>query len=284
MYKICSISIQLIFFILVSCKVLGQSSKIMSYNIRYDGGSDVENKWQDRKEKLVQLLIHHQPSIIGTQEGLLHQIKYLDSCLVDYNYIGTGRGDGKEKGEFCAVFYNANKYRVIESSTFWLSESPERTSIGWDAALERICTYGLFEDLQTKDSLWIFNTHFDHIGKLARENSAKLILDQINKINSRKLPIVFMGDLNVTPDEKVIEIIKTNLTDGLEITKNPLSGPTGTFNGFSEDVPERRIDYIFTDQLKVLTYDHIDARLSNNKHISDHFPVLITTVLSKTKN
>jgi len=260
----------------VSSRIYPQSHSIMSYNIRYDNAWDVENSWKIRKNKVRQLLIQYAPSIIGIQEGLLSQVQYLDSCLTDYNYVGVGREDGKEQGEFCAIYFDTTRYSVLNHSTFWLSETPDIISIGWDAALERICTYGLFKDRKTSEEFWVFNTHFDHMGTSAREQSSGMILKMIKKINRQSLPLILMGDFNSIPDSPPINKIKTDLSDALQISLEELQGPRGTFNGFNVDMPiEKRIDYIFTEKFKVLSYIHINDRLNNNRHISDHLPVMV---------
>ncbi len=260
----------------VSSRIYPQSHSIMSYNIRYDNAWDVENSWTIRKNKVRQLLIQYAPSIIGIQEGLLSQVQYLDSCLTDYNYVGVGREDGKEQGEYCAIYFDTTRYSVLNHSTFWLSETPDIISIGWDAALERICTYGLFKDRKTSEEFWVFNTHFDHMGTSAREQSSGMILKMIKKINRQSLPLILMGDFNSIPDSPPINKIKTDLSDALQISLEELQGPRGTFNGFNVDMPiEKRIDYIFTENFKVLSYIHINDRLNNNRHISDHLPVMV---------
>ncbi len=260
----------------VSSRIYPQSHSIISYNIRYDNAWDVENSWTIRKNKVRQLLIQYAPSIIGIQEGLLSQVQYLDSCLTDYNYVGVGREDGKEQGEFCAIYFDTTRYSVLNHSTFWLSETPDIISIGWDAALERICTYGLFKDRKTSEEFWVFNTHFDHMGTSAREQSSGMILKMIKKINRQSLPLILMGDFNSIPDSPPINKIKTDLSDALQISLEELQGPRGTFNGFNVDMPiEKRIDYIFTENFKVLSYIHINDRLNNNRHISDHLPVMV---------
>ncbi len=260
----------------VSSRIYPQSHSIMSYNIRYDNAWDVENSWKIRKNKVRQLLIQYAPSIIGIQEGLLSQVQYLDSCLTDYNYVGVGREDGKEQGEYCAIYFDTTRYSVLNHSTFWLSETPDIISIGWDAALERICTYGLFKDRKTSEEFWVFNTHFDHMGTSAREQSSGMILKMIKKINRQSLPLILMGDFNSIPDSPPINKIKTDLSDALQISLEELQGPRGTFNGFNVDMPiEKRIDYIFTENFKVLSYIHINDRLNNNRHISDHLPVMV---------
>ena len=260
----------------ISSNIYSQPHSIISYNIRYDNNWDIENSWKIRRNKISQILVQYSPSIIGIQEGLLNQVQYIDSSLIDYDYVGVGRDDGKDKGEFCAIYFDTTRYVLLKNSTFWLSETPDTISVGWDAALERICTYGLFKDRITKIIFWVFNTHFDHIGVVAREKSSELILKRINKINRQSLPVILMGDFNSIPNSSPVKEIKTELSDALQISLEKLQGPRGTFNGFNEDLPiEKRIDYIFTNDLKVLSYTHINDRLNNNRHISDHLPVMI---------
>ena len=260
----------------ISSNIYSQPHSIISYNIRYDNNWDIENSWKIRRNKISQILVQYSPSIIGIQEGLLNQVQYIDSSLIDYDYVGVGRDDGKKKGEFCAIYFDTTRYVLLKNSTFWLSETPDTISVGWDAALERICTYGLFKDRITKEEFLVFNTHFDHIGVVAREKSSELILKRINKINYQSLPVILMGDFNSIPNSSPVKEIKTELSDALQISLEKLQGPRGTFNGFNEDLPiEKRIDYIFTNDLKVLSYTHINDRLNNNRHISDHLPVMI---------
>ncbi|WP_036147097.1 endonuclease/exonuclease/phosphatase family protein [Maribacter sp. Hel_I_7] len=252
----------------------GQEVKVLSYNIKYDNVNDTVNNWNDRKEAMVELLNYYEPDIIGMQEVLDHQLTYLDENLSDYTFIGVGRDDGKKKGEYSPILYNTKKFKLLKSETFWLSETPHEISVGWDASMERICTYGVFVDIESGKQFMVFNTHFDHIGTVAREKSAELIVTKIKEINSNKLPVVLMGDLNLSPNETPIKFLQGALTDGQSITKKPFYGPTGSFSGFDHNrVLNNRIDYIFVENFEVLEYIHIDDRMENNKHISDHLPV-----------
>jgi len=265
-----------IILLTITSSIYPQPHTIVSYNIRYDNNWDIENSWEIRRSNIIQMLIKYSPSILGIQEGLLTQVQYIDSSLINYDYVGVGRDDGKNKGEFCAIYFDTTRYVLLKNSTFWLSETPDTISVGWDAALERICTYGLFKDRITKKEFWVFNTHFDHMGSIAREKSSGLILKRIKKINRQSLPVILMGDFNSIPNSPPVKEIITELSDALQISKEKLHGPRGTFNGFNEDLPiEKRIDYIFTKKLKVLSYRHINDRLENNRHISDHLPVMI---------
>lgn len=254
---------------------VSQGFKAMSYNIKYDNVNDTVNNWNDRKAEMVDLLNEHSPDFIGMQEVLVHQLEYLDKALLDFKYIGVGRDDGKEKGEFSPILYNTSKFKLVQSNTFWLSKTPDKISVGWDASMERICSYGLFQNKTTNEKLWVFNTHFDHRGVKARKKAAKLILNKIKQLNLSKLPVILMGDFNLMPEEKPIQSIQKKMDDGQQISKIALKGPQGTFNGFDiNDPQERRIDYIFTTGLIVHSYLHIDERLKTGKHISDHLPVL----------
>ncbi|WP_198146861.1 endonuclease/exonuclease/phosphatase family protein [Maribacter thermophilus] len=252
-----------------------QTVKVLTYNIKYDNVNDTVNNWNDRKGDMVRLLKFYSPDIIGMQEVLERQLVYLDESLSQYKAIGVGREDGKKKGEYSPILFNADNLKLLKDNTFWLSETPDKVSIGWDAALERICTYGLFEEVGSKKRFWVFNTHFDHKGVLAREKSAELIALKIKEINKDNLPVVLMGDLNRTPETKPIQFLKKELTDGQTATKKAFYGPTGTFSGFDHNkILDERIDYIFVQNFEVNSYQHIDDRMENNKHISDHLPVM----------
>ncbi|MBP8792287.1 MAG: endonuclease/exonuclease/phosphatase family protein [Lutibacter sp.] len=255
----------------------GQTYKLMTYNIRYDNLNDGENQWLKRKEFLSSQIAYNEVDLFGIQEGLHHQVKYLDSVFVDYSYIGIGRDDGKEKGEYSAIFYNSKKLKVIENSTFWLSETPHKISVGWDASMERICTYGLFQNVNTKQQFFVFNTHFDHIGIEARLKSAELILQKINEINPKKLPVILMGDFNLTAENESIQLISKVLNDSEKASKAKPFGPSGTFNAFKFNEPVTdRIDYIFTSKNNIAVKKY--AVLSDSKdcrYPSDHLPVFI---------
>jgi len=262
--------------LLITSSIFAQEVKIMTYNIKYHGVHEIENRWVDRKQDLIQLLNHYQASFIGLQESLQDQVKYVERYLKDYEYIGVGRDDGRTKGEYSPIFYNTKKYALLKEKTIWLSETPDKPSKGWDAAIKRVCTYGLFKNIETNKKVWIFNTHFDHIGKIARKNSVSLLLTVIKGINFENHPVVLMGDFNLTPNEEPIQLLSKSLNDGQLVSLKPFYGPVGTYNGFKNEEIKTRIDYIFSKNMEVLHYEHIDDRLPNNNHVSDHLPVLST--------
>ena len=258
-----------------------QEIDVITYNIRFDNPDDGENRWDQRKENLVQLLRKYHPDIIGTQEGLLHQIKYIDSALCDYDYIGQGRNDGKNAGEFCALFFKKSAITLLKQGFFWLSETPEIPSIGWDAAFNRICTYGLFEHQKTNHRFWVFNTHLDHKGVLARERSAEMMVDRIAESNVEQLPVVLMGDFNLEPGNKALNPILRCFDDTRSVSTGEVGGPAGTFNAFRFDLPVvQRIDYVFISKGKstVMKYDVISDSYEGF-YPSDHLPVFVTVKL-----
>ena len=282
MFKYLLIILNSFFLFISDLKGENVIHSIVTYNIKYDDRSTQQNSWIMRKEGMIELINSISPDILGIQEGLMHQVDYLDTNLDSFRYVGVGRDDGNKKGEFCAIYYNKNKYRLIKSSTFWLSDNPSDVSIGWDAALERICTYVQLETLNGKDKIWIFNTHFDHFGKIARVQSAELLIKKIRNINTDGEPTVIMGDLNTREDSKVIEILKREFKDSMEISEIGHNGPIGTFNNFlSKQEITKRIDYIFTYGMKILLHEHVNKKLDNGNHISDHLPVVTKMKISK---
>jgi endonuclease/exonuclease/phosphatase family metal-dependent hydrolase len=252
---------------------------VMTFNIRYDNRGDSLNAWPYRKDKVASQIIFHNAHIVGVQEALHNQIEELKDRLPSYKYIGVGRNDGKQKGEYSAIFYDTNRIQILQSQTFWLAE---QTNIvgqrGWDAALERIVTWAKMRDKKTKKSFYHFNTHFDHQGKIARRESAKLLLQKVKEIG-KSANCIITGDFNAKPTDELIQVILNNtdadrLTDSKEISKQAHYGPTGTFNGFrAKEISDEPIDYIFIKN-KVQVLQH--ATLSQTwggRFSSDHFPV-----------
>ena len=252
-------------------------NRIMTYNIRFNNPNDGENWWENRKEDVVKLIDYYTPGILGIQEGLHEQVSFIDEELSEYHYIGVGRDDGKNKGEYTAIFYNTSSYELIKTETFWLSETPNKVSIGWDASMERICTYGVFKNLKDQSKLHIFNAHFDHIGPKARKMSAETIRQKIDDLDIGNEKIIVMGDFNSAHSDEPIQLFLTFLEDGLSNSKKGLYGPLGTFNSFDSTlIPKNRIDYIFTKNIKeIKNYRHINDKRNNGLCISDHLPVMI---------
>ena len=255
--------------------VFGQEIAVLSYNIRYNSSGDGLDLWDLRKAELIDQIKQLNPMSFGIQEATLTQMKDLEAGLPDYNYVGVGRDDGATKGEFSAIFYKSSEMKVLQEDTFWLSETPEKVSVGWDAALPRICTYAKFELMASKKRFWHFNTHFDHLGEIARAESAKLIVSKITALVDGGDVVVLSGDFNAEPHEEPILVLNHSFEDPAD--KIGLQGPVGTFSGFQLNAPlDRRIDYILTKKVEVKTYQHIDAKRANGRWISDHLPVLLS--------
>lgn len=253
----------------------GQSMTFLTYNIRFDNPADGADAWTERRDFLAGQLRFHRPDVFGIQEGLHRQLEYLQEQLPGYAWVGVGRDDGARAGEYSALFFRSDRFRAIESGTFWLSDTPDTVSKGWDAALPRICTWALLEDTAAQLRIMVFNTHFDHIGKAARTASASLILKKMTELNTGSAPMILMGDLNCEPEEEPIAILQSALNETRDASREPPFGPDGTFNGFKFKEPvTRRIDYIFTSPgIHVIQYAILsDSR--NCHYPSDHLPVL----------
>ncbi len=262
-----------LFFIFLSFYAISQDLKVMTFNIRLSLESDKENSWTHRKTEAIDLLNYYHPDFFGVQEAVPQQIVDIKSGMKNYNFVGVGRDDGKNTGEYSAIFYNETKLKVLESGTFWLSETPEKPSKGWDAAYNRICTYALFKTKKGK-KFWAFNVHFDHVGNVARENSAKLILEKIQKMNSQEFPVVLTGDFNLTENSKPIKMLSKSMLDSYYHSATKPYDPKGTFTAFDvEKIPEDRIDYIFTQKFEIQNYRTINDRRANLLYPSDHFPI-----------
>ena len=246
----------------------------MSYNIRLNVESDGVNKWDNRKEGLISLIKEENPDVLGIQEGLPNQIKYLSKQLEDYNMIGEGR-DGGDNGEYSAIYYKSEKLSLEKAETFWLSETPYIPSIGWDAALNRIATLGVFRIKNSNENLIVYNSHFDHIGIQARVKSVSVILNHIKDNDFINNAIIVMGDFNAEPHDVPIKLLAENLEDSFN--SFPVEKPFGTFSGFDlESKLLNRIDYIFTKNIEVIEYRHIQKRLPNKLWPSDHLPIFIS--------
>lgn len=279
------ITFTIILWLIVSAADAQLSLRLMSYNMRYDNPDDGENRWEIRREALIGLLNFHSPDFIGTQELLDHQLEYIVTRIPDYGVVGVGRIDGKKEGEYACILYNTRLFRVIEQSTFWLSPFPDSIGKrGWDASLERICSYGLFEDRKSGQRFWVFNTHFDHIGATARLESARLIWEKINILNrEKKLPVLLTGDFNSRPEEAPAQFLSEKMVNARS-SSGLVYGPEKTFNNFSFTTPLKScIDYIFTTRdarIKVRKFATITDSY-DLKYPSDHLPVLADLVIQK---
>ncbi len=264
------------------------SFRVMTYNIRYAGSEQADgiNAWKNRRELVASMIRFNKADIVGLQEALINQIEDLVTLLPDFAWVGIGRDDGKTKGEFSAILYRKDRFELIESSNFWLSETPDIPSIGWDAAYNRIVTWAKFKDKLTGKNFYHFNTHFDHKGVDARLNSSKLILKKVEEIAGNNY-VVVTGDFNFRPESEYYSLLTNGfdsfkpLKDAQHISKFGHYGSNITFNDFGRSLEEgNKIDYIFVkNNVMVLQHGIISEKfvgtiLRNGRFPSDHMPVL----------
>lgn len=275
-------------FIFLLCGILFASAgfaqkntpiTVASYNLRYNTSNDGVNAWPNRKEMVKALVTFHEFDIFGTQEGLRGQLEDIAE-LKEFAFLGGGRDDGKQAGEHSAIFYRKDRFKVLKSGDFWLSETPDKPGKGWDATCcNRICSWAKFKDLTTKKEFYFFSVHFDHQGVEARRQSGKLMVQKIQEI-AKDAPAICAGDFNSTPETEQIKEMQTLLNDSQKASITPPYGPEGTFNAFKFDAPmKNRIDYIFVDKrISVLKYGVLtDAK--EQRYPSDHQPVVIKVLI-----
>lgn len=263
--------------------VAAESINVMSFNIRYNNLNDGEHAWPNRKDMVADVINFHQTDLAGLQEVLRSQLDELVDLLPGYGWLGVGRNDGEDAGEFAPIFYRLERFELVDSGVFWLSETPDEiASKGWDAALPRIATWAKFKDLKLNQELIHLNTHFDHRGELARVKSAELIQRQLDSMQGT-LPLVVTGDFNVPPSSAAYQTMTTTLMDSKLVSEMAPFGPEGTFAGFTVDLDETndRIDYVFVSpEVTVLRYGVLADQL-NGRYPSDHQPVLAEVFLPR---
>jgi endonuclease/exonuclease/phosphatase family metal-dependent hydrolase len=256
--------------------------RVMTFNIRYDTPNDGPNAWPHRRDWVASLVRFHEADALGVQEALVHMLRELDTRLPGFARVGVGRADGREGGEFSAIFYRTDRLELLDTGTFWLSPTPEVPgSKGWDTAIERVATWARFRDRATGCELVHLNTHFDHIGEEARQESARLIRRRLAAL-ANGLPVVVTGDLNADPASAPYRILTRDtitaaiapLRDAFTVSRIGHYGPTSTWTAFRAIEPGRRIDYVLvSDDVTVLSHgilpDSWDGRFP-----SDHLPVL----------
>ena len=252
--------------------------KIISFNVRYSSAPEIDgdNRWELRRDASVKMVAQQKPLAMGLQEACPDQIDFLDLNLTGYKHIGVGRDDGKRAGEMMAIYYDTTRLTLLDSGTFWLSETPEKVSIGWDAACNRTCTWGHFKMKDTDFEFLYFNTHLDHLGSLARKNSIKLIVAKMTELNPDNVPVFLSGDFNSTTDDPIFDPLKASLKDAREVSA--ISDKIITYNGFGTvtDNPNTRkewvIDHIFFSGVNPMAFMVLNGNYGV-PFISDHYPI-----------
>ncbi len=265
--------------------LLPAQTKVMTYNIRNSHGDHDENSWDNRKERLFTLIRKVDPDILGTQEVLRNQLKDLRKSLNDYAAFGVGRNDGKHKGEHSAIFYKTDKYQQINGGNFWLSETPQVPgSKGWDAGLTRICSWVELKDKITGTVFFVFNTHFDHKGIIARRNSAALLRHTVDSLTGNN-PVIVTGDFNLEPNDPGYAIMTDNASYKIPLKDSYMDGAlTYTDCGFSVSNKNcHRIDYIFSSPQYSKSDYTVHTDNNGTSYPSDHLTVSVVLTLNNGK-
>ncbi len=264
------------------------SINAMSFNIRYDNPGDGENAWNNRKNMVAETFRFHKIAIAGLQEALHNQVKDLEARLPEYGWFGVGRDDGLKNGEYAPIFFLKRRFDVLDQSTFWLSETPEIPGkLGWDAACPRIVTWVKFKAKSTGTIIFVFNTHFDHVGETARAKSAELVLEKIDEIAGNH-PVILTGDFNCRKDDHPYFILTNDhagirgLFDAFDISQTKPYGSMQTYNGFRDEiVPEYRFDFIFVRDINQVLRHGVISEKWDGRFVSDHYPVIAEISFSK---
>ena len=268
-------------FLIVSCTAFAQEFTFGSFNVRFSNTTDTGNLWEDRKEVAANLLRFHQFDVFGTQEARKNQIDDLSSFLPEYAHYGKGRDDGKEGGEHSTIFYLKDKFKLLGKGDFWLSETPDKPGLGWDATCcNRIASWVYLQDRKSGKKFYFFNAHFDHHGKIARVESSKLVMKKIKEIAGNQ-PAVFTGDLNGDHASEWYKSLQNSglLFDTYTQVKHPYVN-NASFNGWGKQVSATGvIDHIFVTKHFTAKRWGILTDTYRGKFVSDHFPILADVVL-----
>lgn len=254
-----------------SKKVSGpETLKVVSFNIRNGEASDGTNSWIYRYPATALMIEDQKPDIMGLQEAYSYQVSFITENLLNYEAVGVGREDGRKEGEHMSILYNKKTVFLKKWGTFWLSDTPDEPSQGWDGACKRTATWALMKDKRSGNSFLYVNTHLDHVGKEAQKNGLALILSKIGEINKDNLPVILTGDFNVRPDDPVLtELDKTMKSARATAAK---TDSHDTFNGWGKG--DGVIDYIYYSGFSSCPeFETIVKKYADRQFISDHFPI-----------
>ena len=245
--------------------------KVMSYNIRFGTADDGVYSWPNRQDAAVAMIEDQRPAVFGVQEGLRFQLEFIAEKCPEYQYVGVGREDGEERGEHMAVFYDTTRVDLKDWGTYWLSETPDEPSNGWDAACKRTATWTLLYDKKTDKHFYFVDTHLDHVGEVAREKGLALVVERIGAMNPENYPMILLGDFNVYPDDPCLAGLRAVMTDAREVA--PVTSNESTYHGYGT-VEKAPIDYIFysgfsgCEEFARVTKPYLEC-----PYVSDHYPV-----------
>ncbi|MGM9742083.1 MAG: endonuclease/exonuclease/phosphatase family protein [Candidatus Cryptobacteroides sp.] len=248
---------------------------VISYNIRMGAAKDGTNSWEYRYPASAMMITDQAPDVFGVQEAYDYQVMYLNDYCKGYKSVGVGRENGKTKGEYMSIFYNTKNISLLKWGTYWLSETPDKPSMGWDAACKRTATWTLMKDKRTGRKFYYVNTHLDHVGKEAQKNGLKLIVERIKAMNKEGYPMILTGDFNVKPENPVLEDLNKMM---ISARKSAVKTDNGdTFNGWGKG--KGVIDYIYYSGFSTCTtFEVIRKPYMERTYISDHYPVKATLI------
>lgn len=246
--------------------------KVISYNIRMGAAKDGTNSWEFRYPATALMIEDQKPDVFGLQEAFSYQVRFIAENFKDYDNVGVGRDNGKDKGEFMSIFWNKKTVKMIKWGTFWLSETPEKPSMGWDAACKRTATWALMKDKRTGKMFYFVNTHLDHKGKEAQRKGLELIVSRIDEINPKGFPMVLTGDFNIKPDNTALKGLEERMQSARKIA--PKTDNAATFNNWGKAKADMVIDYIYVSGFSACPeYHTINEKYGDWKYISDHYPI-----------
>ena len=254
--------------------------KVMSYNIRLSSGTikaDSIYHWEHRKQASLNLMHEENPTVFGLQEACPDQMDYMVENLPEYGYIGVGRDDGKRKGEFMSIFYKKEEVEFIDGGTFWLSQTPDEVSKGWDAQCFRTCTWALLKKKDTGKKFVYMNTHLDHMGKVAREESIKLIVERAEKLTGGKLPVFITADFNSPTSNAIFKPMQEAMLDAR--VEAPITDDRGTLNCWGTTPPGVVIDHVFYRGAEAQKFEVLRDKDYGAPYVSDHYPVMLTAIM-----
>lgn len=246
--------------------------KVMSYNIRMGVAKDGTNSWEYRYPATALMLQDQMPDVFGVQEAFEFQVRFIEDNFADYDSVGVGRDNGKSEGEFMSIFWNKKTVKMVKWGTFWLSETPEKPSKGWDAACKRTATWALMKDKKTGKHFYYVNTHLDHRGSEARRQGLNLIVSRIDEINQKGYPMVLTGDFNMKPDDAALTGLEQRMQSARKIA--PKTDNHATLNLWGKGKADMVIDYIYVSGFSACPeYHTVNEKYGQWKYISDHYPV-----------
>ena len=258
--------------------VADESFTAMTYNVRYLNTHDRQDLWSMRRSKVIETIAS--ADVAGLQEVTVQQLHDIQEGTPEWTWYGVGRDDGKEGGEFAPIGYRHDRFEAMDHGTLWLSDTPTVVgSKGWDAALPRTMTWMVLRRKLDRAEFLIINSHFDHRGQNAREQSGRLVAAEVDQ-RATELPVIVMGDFNAMPDSAPLKALqsgeKVTLLDARDAVDGKPTGPTGTWNGFKAIQPDRRIDHVLVnDRVAVQEYRTLDPRTEAGRYASDHLPIAI---------